>query len=197
MKKAILILSIFLSSFTISATIHIVKVWDGYMQFLSSDITIHLGDTIQWLPLDVPTMVHTITSTNIPAGAASFDQIWQAPADTFFQYIPQVAGMYEYVCTPHVTMGMVGSFDVIDPAMGITYNPSAESKISIFPNPTADIINFSKSEEVFPYKVLTPKGELVLSGKTNNKADVSELSKGIYHIIIFGDKPRTMKFIKL
>ncbi len=196
MKKAILILSIFLSSFTINATIHIVKVWDGYMQFISSDITIQLGDTIQWLPLDVPSMVHTITSTNIPAGAASFDQIWQAPADTFFQYIPQVAGMYEYVCTPHVTMGMVGSFNVL-PTIGIKDIDDKASEISIFPNPTSDIINFSKSEKVFPYKVFTPKGELVLSGTTNTAAIVSELSKGIYHIIILGDKPRTMKFIKL
>ena len=59
-------------------------------------------------------MVHTITSSNIPIGANSFDQIWQAPADTFFQYIPQVEGFYEYVCTPHISFGMTGSFNVIN-----------------------------------------------------------------------------------
>ena len=36
------------------------------------------------------------------------------PADTFFQYIPQVAGLYEYVCTPHIPNGMIGEFTVID-----------------------------------------------------------------------------------
>ena len=73
----------------LKATIHEILVWDGYMQFMPSDLTsVQLGDTIEWHPLDVPTMVHTVTSSNIPIGAIPFDQIWQAPADTFFQYIP-------------------------------------------------------------------------------------------------------------
>jgi len=83
------------------------------MQFLPpNNIIVQLGDTIQWTPLDPPTMSHTITSNNIPAGAVPFDQIWQLPADTFFQYIPQVAGLYQYVCTPHLP-GMGGEFTVI------------------------------------------------------------------------------------
>ena len=112
MKKIFITLSIIISSFTSNATIHVVYVWDGYFQFLDADITIQLGDTVQWLPLDVPAMVHTITSTNIPSGAATFDQIWQAPADTFFQYVPQIAGLYEYECTPHAP-NMGGSINVI------------------------------------------------------------------------------------
>ena len=74
MKKIIIALGIILSSFTANATIHIVNVWDGYFKFVdevnfSQDITIQLGDTVQWLPLDFPAMVHTITSTDIPLGA--------------------------------------------------------------------------------------------------------------------------------
>ena len=57
-------------------------------------------------------MTHTITSDNIPNGAIPFDQIWQLPADTFFQYIPQVVGLYQYVCTPHIPFGMIGEFTV-------------------------------------------------------------------------------------
>ena len=121
MKKLFIILSIILSSFTSKATVHVVLVWDGYYAFLDANITIQLGDTVQWLPLDVPMMVHTITSTNIPAGAASFDQIWQAPADTFFQYVPQIAGLYEYECTPHISFGMVGSINVIGGVNGIKH----------------------------------------------------------------------------
>ncbi len=96
MKNILIILSIILSSFTSKATIHIVNVWDGYFEFTPADITIQLGDTVQWLPLGggAPSIVHTITSTNIPLGAATFDQIWQAPADTFFQYVPQLLGLY-------------------------------------------------------------------------------------------------------
>ena len=114
MKKIVIVLVIILSSFYSKATIHIVNVWSGYYQFLPASFTIQLGDTVQWLPLDIPMMMHTITSTNIPSGATSFDVIWQAPTDTFFQYVPQVAGLYEYVCTPHDTLGMVGSIIVLN-----------------------------------------------------------------------------------
>ena len=117
MKKLLLILFI-LSSFNSKGTIHTIGVWGGYYQFVPGSITIQLGDTLQWEPFAglLPTMLHTITSDNIPTGAASFDQVWQMPADTFFQYIPQVAGLYEYVCTPHIPNGMIGEFTVINGA---------------------------------------------------------------------------------
>ena len=114
MKKLLLILFI-LSSFNSKATIHQIGVWGGYYQFVPASITIQLGDTIQWEPYFglLPTMLHTITSDNIPAGAVPFDQVWQMPADTFFQYIPQGVGLYEYVCTPHIYFNMIGEFTVI------------------------------------------------------------------------------------
>ena len=134
MKKALLISSLFLIPFISTATIHVVRVWDGYFQFTPTDITIQLGDTIQWLPLDVPSTVHTITSTNIPAGAATFDQIWQAPLDTFFQYVPLIAGLYEYECTPHAeTFNMVGSFNVMGGTTAINNNISEENNFLIYP----------------------------------------------------------------
>tara|TARA_B100001250_G_scaffold390940_1_gene391358 strand:- start:76 stop:567 length:492 start_codon:yes stop_codon:yes gene_type:complete len=114
MKKYILIIIFSIISLNVKSAIHVILVWDGYNQFMPSSLNIELGDTIHFLPLDPPLMVHTITSSNIPIGANSFDQIWQAPADTFFQYIPQVAGFYEYVCTPHISFGMIGSFNVIN-----------------------------------------------------------------------------------
>ena len=114
MKKLLLILLI-LSSFYVKGDIHQIQVWNGYYQFLpSNNITVQLGDTVQWVQLDPPTMTHTITSDNIPNGAIPFNQIWQLPADTFFQYIPQVVGLYQYVCTPHIPFGMIGEFTVVN-----------------------------------------------------------------------------------
>ena len=114
MKKGLLILFI-LSSFNSKGTIHTIGVWGGYYEFVPASITIQLGDTVEWEPYFglLPMMLHTITSDNIPVGAVSFDQVWQMPADTFFQYIPQVAGLYQYVCTPHIPNGMIGEFTVI------------------------------------------------------------------------------------
>jgi len=115
MKKLLLILFIFSYSFISKGAIHQIQVWNGYYQFLPpNNITVQLGDTIQWTPLDPPTMTHTITSDSIPAGATAFNQIWQLPADTFFQYIPQVVGLYKYVCTPHINFNMIGEFTVVN-----------------------------------------------------------------------------------
>ena len=120
MKKLLLILLI-ISSFNSKGTIHKIGVWGGYYEFVPASITIQLGDTLQWEPFAglLPMMLHSITSDNIPVGAVSFDQVWQMPADTFFQYIPQVAGLYEYVCTPHIPNGMIGEFTVIDGTVAI------------------------------------------------------------------------------
>lgn len=134
MKKLLLILLI-LSSFNSKGTIHQIGVWGGYYQFVPPSLTIQLGDTIEWEPYFglLPMMLHTITSDNIPVGAASFDQVWQMPADTFFQYIPQVAGLYEYVCTPHIPNGMIGSFTVIDGATNVEdVNQNSKNVLSIF-----------------------------------------------------------------
>jgi len=124
MKKGLLILFI-LSSFNSKGTIHTIGVWGGYYQFVPASITIQLGDTLQWEPFAglLPMMLHTITSDNIPVGAVSFDQVWQMPADTFFQYIPQVAGLYQYVCTPHIPNGMIGEFTVTNGSNPQTYVP--------------------------------------------------------------------------
>ena len=123
MKKLLLALFI-LSSFNSKGTIHTIGVW-GYYKFVPPSLTIQLGDTIEWEPYFglLPMMLHTITSDNIPVGAASFDQVWQMPADTFFQYIPQVAGLYQYVCTPHIPNGMIGEFTVTNGSNTQTYVP--------------------------------------------------------------------------
>ncbi len=50
MKKILVILIGLTFSIPSKAIIHEILVWDGYMQFLPNNLTIQLGDTIQWLP---------------------------------------------------------------------------------------------------------------------------------------------------
>ena len=145
MKKLLLTFGIALYFAKSFATIHTFQVWDGYFKFIQSSETIYLGDTIQWLPVGggAPNMSHTITSESIPEGALEFDVPWEAPADTFFQYIPEVAGTYDYVCTPHKTShNMVGSF-VVESVLG-TIDLAIEEKALIHPNPAQIEINISE-----------------------------------------------------
>jgi plastocyanin len=193
MKKLFTVLIIVLIAFNSKATIHIIQVWNGYYQFLPASITIQLGDTIQWLPLDQPTMVHTITSASIPSGASTFDYTWQAPADTFFQYIAQIAGIYEYECTPHVAMNMIGNFTVTG---GI--NSINEAKINplIYPNPTRDFIHFNTLNTIGKYTIHAANGAILLFGNTEDKINISTFKSGIYFMKILGDKPKLIKIIK-
>ena len=84
--------------------------WNGIYQFVSAILQVQLGDT--YMGLAGPPICSYITS-EIFLWSIAFDHM-AIPADTFFQYIPQVAGLYEYVCTPHIPNGMIGEFTVID-----------------------------------------------------------------------------------
>lgn len=179
----------------LKATIHEILVWDGYMQFMPSNLTaVQLGDTIEWLPLDIPTMVHTITSTNIPVGATPFDQIWQAPLDTFFQYIPSKIGFYEYVCSPHIANGMIGNFTVENTNLSITNNPF-NFKPAVFPNPSNDYIQFSSEFNNLEFFIYELSGKLVISGISSFNFDISKLNSGIYYLVIAADEPEKIKLI--
>lgn len=194
MKKLIFTLSLFLVFITSNATIHVIQVWDGYFQFIPTQLNIQLGDTIQWLPLDQPMMTHTITSSNIPDGALEFDEIWEAPADTFYQYVPTIAGVYEYVCTPHEeSYNMVGSFTV-EEASSIEENEKESYKL--YPNPAIDFISIGGVSDKISYSIVTLDGRKALSGQISNRVDISSLEPGFYVIRLEGDRPKSILFQK-
>jgi plastocyanin len=196
MIKNLFIIPFFLILYSpLQSTVHEILVWDGYMQFMPTNLSdVKLGDTIEWLPLDIPTMVHTITSTNIPIGATPFDQIWQTPLDTFFQYIPDKIGLYEYVCTPHIANGMIGSFTVQETNLSITNNPFNINH-AVFPNPTNNYIQFSSEFKNLEFFIYEFSGRLVLSGISSSKYDISKLNSGIYYLVIAAVEPEKIKFI--
>ena len=197
MKKSITLFTAIMLSLSSFATIHVIRVWSGYYQFLppTSINNCLLGDTIQWLPLDFPGMTHTITSTTIPSGATAFDQIWKMPADTFFQYIPQVSGTYNYVCTPHAP-GMGGSFNVTS-STEIVENGTTFDYLSVYPNPASNSISITNLKRLSNYRILNIKGEVISTGTTKDKIDIAEISSGIYYIELLGEQKQILKMIKL
>lgn len=95
-------------SFNSMAVTHTVQV--GNFQFTPSDLSMNLGDTIQWMWHDGN---HTSTSTQIPIGAAAWDADMNSNSP-MFTYVPAVAGSYNFVCSPHASMGMGGHFNVVN-----------------------------------------------------------------------------------
>jgi plastocyanin len=196
LKLNLVIITLLAAETTAMATIHIIRVRDASTQFIPQyDGPIFVGDTMQWLPLDVPMMFHTITSTDIPENAAPFDSPFFAPADTFFQYVPTEIGIYNYVCLPHQAQGMIDAFTV-EAALSTDWERE-NSEIRLFPNPVLDLIYIDDSSSIIEYRIYTIDGHLVASGKqSSNKIPVDELSRGLYVIELTGDRRRVQKFVK-
>ena len=209
LKKFSIFILMLLFIGNIRATIHIIYVWSGYYIFVNgatgsnivtSPLTVQLGDTIQFLPLDPPSMMHTVTSTTIPAGAAAFDQMWQLPADTFFQYVPAVAGVYNFECTPHVSMNMIGSFTVVSNSVGLD-EISEKTDIKIYPNPTVNSINLTVSEKLIggKYVLSDVTGKTFMTGEIiSNKTliDLSGICPGNYLLSVGDNSKKTFRLIK-
>lgn len=184
-----------LSSLCVNAVTHVILVRDASMEFIPQyEDPILLGDTIHWLPMDTPLMFHTITSTTIPEGAASFDEQWFAPDNLFFEYVPTEIGQYDYVCLPHQAMGMVGSFIVEAP---LSVGETELVDISVFPNPAANEITIQSASDYDVYRMYNIAGELVQSGRNNgNTIPVHGLERGVYFIELQGASKRLHKFVK-
>lgn len=91
--------------------------------FTPKTFTINLGDTVKWVWVNGS---HTTTSLGIPAGAASWNKSINSSSTTFI-YVPSKTGTYNYKCTPHQAMGMVGSFTVAASCPAVTVQVSASS----------------------------------------------------------------------
>ena len=77
--------------------------------FTPNTFTTNIGDTVKWTWINGS---HTTTSlAGIPAGAAAWNHSINSTNLTFI-YVPAVAGLYHYKCTPHQAIGMVGNFTV-------------------------------------------------------------------------------------
>ncbi len=73
----------------------------------TDDITISLGDTVRWVNNEGGVTLHTASSTDVPAGGATFDSDNLSPGE-FFEFVPNVVGTWTYLCEVHPTI-MVGA----------------------------------------------------------------------------------------
>jgi len=126
-----------------------------------------VGDTIRWVWVSG---THTTTSTTIPGGASSWDHPITS-TNTFYEYPVTVAGNYNYKCTPHEGMGMVGSFSAtaVTPLL-ISISPNqATQGDSFMATITGSNTNFTGSPAVSltysanPGEVITATSVTVIS----------------------------------
>lgn len=95
-----------ISQFQSQAAVILIEVED--FEFDPNIFTVNPGDEIKFYWDEG---VHTTTSTVIPPGAAAWDQVIDQN-NQFFSYFPTVPGSYDFICTYHQSMGMLGHFTV-------------------------------------------------------------------------------------
>jgi plastocyanin len=107
---------------SLQATKHVINVLN--FSFSPASLSgVVLGDTIRWV---WQSGTHTTTSTTIPVGAAN----WNSPITstvTSFEYRVTVTGTYNYKCTPHASMGMVGDFTATAPLPSLNVTPANQN----------------------------------------------------------------------
>ena len=154
-------------------------------QFNPSAIpNVMVGDTIRWEWISGS---HTTTSTVIPNSAAAWDHLITS-SSTFFEYKVTVAGNYDYKCTPHASMGMVGSFTA-SPVTGLTQVLSSPT-IIVYPNPvltSATVQYRSDNHPLSMIKIYDITGKLVYQRRIEDIRndndliiDLSDFVTGLY-----------------
>lgn len=180
MKLKLLFLSAFsMAAFAANANKLTITVQD--FKFTPADATIALGDTVLFTWLNG---AHTTTSKIIPAGAASWDHAMTS-SSTSFQYVPTVAGVYNYVCLPHESMGHIGKFTVTS-GTGISDYEFGNVALDVYPNPASSVLNiiFKENKKAFTVAVTDITGRTVIASRTAGAAgislDIAQLPEGMY-----------------
>ena len=184
MKKFyILLIAVFSTMIPSRATTMMVGVSDNV--FTPASFTINVGDTIVWMWAQG---THTTTSTTIPVGAQAWDQLLDQN-NTSYMYVVTTTGTYNYWCTFHYQMGMVGQFTV-EQSSGIGENISGVT-LNIFANPVNRQLQvYLKSSktgmmnivlnDITGREVRQLASENQFAGEHHFQYNVADLPKGMY-----------------
>lgn len=97
------------ASFTLETTGAVVEVTMTNYAFTPSDLTIEPGTTVRWV--NETSMFHTIT----PDGHSEWSEGSVNTMGETFTYTFGTEGSFPYYCSPHQSLGMVGSVTVAAP----------------------------------------------------------------------------------
>lgn len=134
--------------------------------------TLNVGDVITWTNNDAST--HTVTSTSVPNGAASFNGTVANGAT--FSYT--VTGSYTYKCSFHPSM--TASFTV----GGTTATTSPTLTLNtLYPNPAVDNVHIESLATIASVEIYSESGAFIKTlafSSATIDVSVGDLKKGAY-----------------
>jgi len=106
---------------------------------------------------------------------------------------------YMYHVLTHEDGGMMGQFVVFDPLNNIV--ELNDDLVTIFPNPSNELIQFTTEKKISQIKILSMDGQLLFQGINPilNKIDINHINNGMYTIefILNNQKVIRKNFVKL
>lgn len=182
---AFIYVTLILLASSASATVVVVTQQDN--TFSPQTFTVNVGDTIRWV---WTSGVHTTTSAVIPQGAATWDSPLTVDVQSF-EYVVTVAGEYAYVCTPHIDIGMVGSFTASS-TLGVNDKVASNNTMRVYPNPAksqASVMLNSDKAQMATLSIYDLLGNRVnqqevsiKQGSNNLSLPVVDIMPGVYFV---------------
>lgn len=187
MRKLLpILLSAFLVFMITSTRAAIVVITQEGNTFSPDNVSVQVGDTVRWVWTSGS---HTTTSATIPVGAAAWDSQLTSSV-TQFDYKVTTEGLYNYVCTPHAAIGMIGTFTATA-TLG-TNDKLSLSSAKLYPNPAREStvlkLNSEKSGEgiVTIYDLLgnqmSRNDVSIRTGGNNIQVSLDNIIPGIYFV---------------
>lgn len=180
MKRTLLMLAVLCSFFTASfATTYTISV--ANYSFSPSSITgVHPGDTITWVWVSG---THTTTNGMIPSTAPGWNSPISPTVPTFSYVVQPEPGVYNYKCTPHESMGMVGSFTVEFPAGVSAVTPVL---FTMYPNPASGAVTLQFAQQGVAYvSIVDLTGRTITQQQTTAASatiNIAQLTPGVYFV---------------
>jgi len=117
------ILLVLLSIFTFNlatSTVYNINTGGANDVFVPNNLTIDLGDTVNWVNIGGFHNVNASLST-FPSNPVGFSNSVSSSLWTF-SHVFTVSGTYNYQCDPHVSMGMIGTITVNSQSSNTVYD---------------------------------------------------------------------------
>lgn len=205
--KAIIPTVVFLATASIvSATTHVIQFGGAFgLNYSPKSLNVATGDTVKW---EGDFTMHPLSSTSVPAGAASFHKA----SGSVFSYAVLIAGTYLYQCDAHHASGMTGSF--VASGTGVEEGPASLTPGAFrldqnFPNPfnSSTVIRFTlPAAQKAVLKVYSVTGDelatladgVIPAGSVDVRFDGSGLPSGTYFFrLVTGEFSDTKRFVLL
>ena len=198
MKNLTTLLFTFFILTAFSQTTHTINAGSYY--YNPTQLTIDVGDSVVWINdggfHDVNGNINTVSGQPFNNPETFDSPPTNVVGAVIFSYHFTIPGTYNYDCSvgSHAANGMIGSVVVND----ISSVHENNNHISIYPNPTKNIINI-KSEGysgIISTKVYNLLGNLLIS--TNDQTiSLQDYSNGIYLFrVVYGSKIADLKVVK-